>query len=51
MLAIVCSSRNSLQNEFTCVKTELLVDFSVCHEFSRVKDYLNVETARVEGRA
>ena len=51
MLAILCNSRNSLQNEFTCVKTERLVDFSVCHELSRVKDYLHVETAKVEGRA
>ena len=50
MLAIVCNSINSLQNKFTCVKTELLVDFSVCHELSRVKDYLHVETAKVEGR-
>ena len=51
MLAILCNSTNSPQNEFTCVKTERLVDFSVCHELSRVKDYLQVETAKFEGRA
>ena len=44
-------AQNSLQNEFTCVETERLVDFSVCHELSRVKDYLHVETVRVKGRA
>ena len=44
MLAIVCNSINSLQ-------TELLVDFPVWPELSRVKDYLHVETAKVEGRA
>ena len=44
MLAIVYNSINSLQNE-------LLVDFPVCPELSRVKDYLHVETAKVEGRA
>ena len=33
------------------MKTERLVDFSVCYELPRVKDYLHVETATVEGRA
>ena len=44
MLAIVCNSINSLQNE-------LPVDFPVCPELYRVKDHLHVEIARVEGRA
>ena len=44
MLAIVRNIINSLQNE-------LPADFPVCPELSRVKDYLQVETAKVEGRA